>query len=98
MTVEQVQDCLMKLDVYKSMGPEGIHPRMLREMADAVAEPLSIIFEKSWLLGEAPSDWKKGNMTPIFKKGKTEELGNYRLVSLTSVPDMITEQSLLEHI
>lgn len=28
----------------------------------------------SWQLGEVPEDWKKANITPVFKKDKEERL------------------------
>ncbi|CAM4651557.1 unnamed protein product [Lepidochelys kempii] len=95
---EVVRDYLEKLDMHKSMGPDELHPRVLKELAAVIAEPLAIIFENSWQTGEVPDDWKKANVVPIFKKGKKEDPGNYRPVSLTSVPGKIMEQVLKESI
>ena len=50
------------------MGPDVIHLRLLRELADIVVTLLSIVFEKLWRSGDIPEDWKKANVTPIYKK------------------------------
>ncbi|GAB0190586.1 mitochondrial enolase superfamily member 1 [Grus japonensis] len=95
---DQVREHLGKLDTHKSMDPDEMHPRVLRELADVIARPFSLIFERSWRTGEVPEDWRKANVTPVFKKGKKEDPGNYRPVSLTSIPGTVMEQLILRAI
>ncbi|KAK4826229.1 hypothetical protein QYF61_006270 [Mycteria americana] len=95
---EMVSDLLHHLDTHKSMGPDDIHPRVLKELADVLTKPLSIIYQPFWLTGEVPVDWRLANVTPIFKKGQKEDPGNYRPVSLTSVPGKLMGQIFLSAI
>jgi len=94
---DHIRDHLRNLKVHQSMGPDEVHPRVLRELADEVPKPQSIISERVWDSNEVPTDWKRGNIMPIFKKGKKEEPRNNRPVSLSSMPGKIMEQILLQN-
>ena len=74
-TVEQVRVLLMTLNMYRSMGPDDIHPRALKEMADVVAELTSIIFEKSWLSVKSPVTGKRETLLPFLRKGERKTQG-----------------------
>ncbi|KFV44113.1 hypothetical protein N328_10798, partial [Gavia stellata] len=92
---DQVRDQLSKLDIRKSMGPDGMHPQVLRELAEVIAGPLSITFERSWTTGKVPENGRKANVTPAFKKDKKKDPRNYRPGSLTSIPEKMMEQLIL---
>ncbi|KAK4818458.1 hypothetical protein QYF61_013664 [Mycteria americana] len=77
---EMVSNLLHHLDTHKSMGPDGIHPRVLRELVEVLTKLLSILYQQPCLTGEVPVDWRLANVTPIFKKGQKEDPGNYRPV------------------
>ena len=49
--VETVRELLLHLDCHKSMGPDELHPKVLRELAGMIAEPLSTTYQCSWLSG-----------------------------------------------
>lgn len=84
------------------MGPGSMHLWVLSELAEVIARPVSTAFGKSWQTGEALGEWRKAKVTPAFKKGKREDLGSYRMVSLTSIPGKVVEQlipgAVLRHI
>ena len=85
LTEEIIKNKLLKLNPNKSPGPDGWHPRVFKEIAEALTPPLLILLRKSLDEWSLPDDWKKGNITAIYKKGSKANPGNYRPISLTSI-------------
>ncbi len=74
--VEEVKEQRGNQREDKAPGPDNMHPRVLREVAEQVSE-ITDIFNSSLESGQVPEDWRVANVTPLFKKGSREELGNY---------------------
>jgi len=47
-------------------------------------------------MGEVSEDWRIATVTPVFIKGKKENLRNKRPVSLISIPGKLMEQLVLD--
>ena len=81
----------------KSVGPDGVHPRLLKELPNYLCKPLARLFNNSLAVGELPKEWKQGRISAIFKKGNRKNAGNYRPVSLTSIICKCMEQCVKDH-
>lgn len=94
---ERVRKQLSHLVVHISVGTDEMHPRVLRKLADATANLLSIISEMSW-----QSVWflvnGKDKYHVYHEEEQEEDLGNTGLVILNSILGKIVEQILLETI
>ena len=93
-----VKKALKKLKPGKSPGPDGLHPRVLKEASDEIAPALTIIYQASMKHGELPEEWLWANVSPIFKKGKKHIAGNYRPVSLTCIACKVLEGIIREEV
>eukprot|EP00745_Piridium_sociabile_P038619 TRINITY_DN7074_c0_g1_i3.p1 TRINITY_DN7074_c0_g1~~TRINITY_DN7074_c0_g1_i3.p1 ORF type:complete len:816 (+),score=128.54 TRINITY_DN7074_c0_g1_i3:312-2759(+) len=76
---------LSSLGIHKASGPDEIPTRLLKELALELSPVLTVFFQASLDQGIIPSDWKKAEVVPIFKKGDRNKAANYRPVSLTAV-------------
>ncbi|KAF2356006.1 hypothetical protein FHG87_013241, partial [Trinorchestia longiramus] len=72
-----------------------LDPWILEETAEVIGKPsINIIFNRSLEIGINPEDWKRANVTPIFKTGNKQTPNNYRPISLTSVINKSIERLL----
>ena len=97
-TNDKVLKILGKLKPGKSPGPDGLHPRVLKEIGPEIAPALTTIFKISMVTGTLPDEWLLANVSPIFKKGNKHVAGNYRPVSLTCIVCKMFESLIREQI
>ena len=84
---------LKGLNLSKALGPDELHPRVLKELATELGPVFAHLIQQSIDTGEIPKEWSLANICPLFKKSDRSHACNYRPVSLTCVPC-----KLLEHI
>ena len=94
-STQGVEKLMSNLNPTKAAGPDGIPPRVLRELAREVAPILTKIYRSSPQTGEAKRDWSDTLVTPRFKKGEHYNPANCRPGSLTSIPCELLEQMSL---
>ena len=73
---------LKNLNTAKANGPDGISNTLLKNTAESIAPPLCQLFNRSLATGQFPNNWKKANVSPVFKKNDRQDVRNYRPISL----------------
>ena len=92
-STEGVIKLLKGLNPSKALGPDELHPRVLKELANELSPVFAHLFQQSLDTGDIPKEWLLANICPLFKKGDRALACNYHPVSLTCMPC-----KLLEHI
>ncbi len=90
-SVEDVEKSLMKVNVGKAPGPDGIPNWLLRDYAGIVGAPLAAIWNNTMRKGLLPTEWKSAEVIPLAKVTPPQSVENdARPVSLT--PTAVKQQ------
>ena len=82
---------LKGLNPSKALGPDDLHPRVLKELATELGPVFAHLFQQSIDTGEIPKEWSLANICPLLNKSDRSLECNYRPVSLTCVPLQVTQ-------
>ena len=81
------------LNSSKASGPDLISPRVLKEGASVLKYPLCKLATSTY-----PANWKRANVTPVYKNNKPNEVKNYRPISLLSIISKCMERCVYKHV
>jgi hypothetical protein len=76
--VNEVSNLIKSLDSSTSSGFSKIRVTILQKAVSSLAEPLTKLFNKCIDANKYPTNWKTAIVTPVFKKGDSSDLNNYR--------------------
>ena len=96
--LDEVNNAISMLSNGKSPGADGIHPEIIKFGGTLLVQHLHEIIVDSWKSGQPPQDWKDAQLITLFKKGDRRLCGNYRGISLLSIPGKVFARVLLNRL
>ena len=97
-TQQEMELEIHKLKVAKSSGPFSIPTKQLKLLKCFLSKPLEIIFNISLNFGIVPDKFKVARVVPVFKKGSSTQLNNYRPISLLPIFNRILENLMYKRL
>ena len=97
-TTESILNKIRELPLKCSRAPEGIPPIVYRRLALSLADPLCLIYRRSYEEGTVPHYFRLSVVTPVHKKNSKSEIDNYRPVAQESIACVIFEKIVVDHI
>ena len=79
----------------KAAGCSGISTELMKPVASKVAMILSLIAEVMYSTGLCPGIFRESNIIPVPKKTNSNNIQDFRPISLTEVPRRIIEKCWL---
>ena len=83
---------LNSLNIHKAKGTDDIGPYFFKLAAEIISPSLTYILNRSIMCGVFPDSWKLAHVTPLFKKGKKENVENNRPISTLCTLSKILER------
>ena len=87
---------LLKVKTKKSYGPDGLHPRYIKDVAMWLVKPLVHIINLSIESGTVPDQLKIARVTPLHKAGDKNKVTNYRPISILPILAKVIEGLIYE--
>jgi hypothetical protein len=95
---EEVEAAVKALKNNKAPGKDEISAEVLKKGGDVIIDKLWELVRIIWEKEMMPNDWQEAIVVPIHKKGEKEECGNFRGISLLSIPYKVVSKIVLNRI
>ena len=95
---KDVQDLFENLNPRKSCSDTGLMPKLMKKVAEGIAPSVTNLYNRCIENSNWPAIWKRGELTPIFKKGDKHNVENYRPITTLSIIDKVFESLLSKQI
>ena len=95
---EEIRSAIKDLKSNKAPGSDNITAEILKADVETTVNELEKLFKIIWESEEVPEDWKEGLIVKLPKKGDLTRCGNWRGLTLMSIPAKLLGRTIVRRL